>query len=184
MIVGLTQRVLTHNGQVYDSTDHDWYRFLEGHTPVYIPNIPTQDFVTLAKQLDCLIITGGDDSTVRRLTEIRIATEMLKLQKPIVGVCHGCFLLTELLDGEVGKINGHHNTTHLVTYNECKLEVNSFHSLYIIKEPPSSQVLARDEDGNCEAWIDRTIAGIVWHPERMENPVLPTEVESLLCLKN
>ena len=180
MVVGLTQRVLIHNGQAYDSTDHDWYRFFEGHALVFIPNLPEQDFAALADQLDCLIITGGDDSTVRRVTEIRIATEMLKRQKPIVGVCHGCFLLTELLGGKTGNIDNHHNTSHVVVVDGKQTQVNSFHSLCIVQEPATSEVLAQDTDGYCEAWIDGAIAGIVWHPERMDNPVLPKKIQDLL----
>jgi gamma-glutamyl-gamma-aminobutyrate hydrolase PuuD len=180
MIVGLTQRVFIHNGQAYDSTDQAWYRYLEGHTPVFISNVPEQDFKSLANRLDCLIITGGDDSTVRRLTEIRIATEMLKLQKPIVGICHGCFLLTEMLGGTVKEVDNHYNTEHTVYYNNQEFTVNSYHSLSI--RSVTGQALVLDQDDNVEAWIDGNIAGVVWHPERMNTPWLPNEITQLLSL--
>jgi hypothetical protein len=31
-----------------------------------------------------------------------------------------------------------------------------------------------------EAWIDGKLAGVVWHPERMDNPWLPDEIHNLL----
>jgi hypothetical protein len=31
-----------------------------------------------------------------------------------------------------------------------------------------------------EAWIDGPLAGVVWHPERMNQPWLPDEIEDLL----
>jgi hypothetical protein len=42
-------------------------------------------------------------------------------------------------------------------------------------------VLAYDDQGNCESWIDGKIAGIVWHPERMSQPWIPEEIEQLFA---
>ena len=180
MIVGLTQRVLTHNGQVYDSTDQAWYRYLEGHTPVFVCNRLDQDFAQLAQDIDCLIITGGDDGALRRTTELKLATEMLKLQKPIVGVCHGCFLLQDVLGGAMNDVEDHHNTEHAVIYQGQKHTVNSYHTISIETPHEKAEILAVDADGNTEAWIDGNIAGVAWHPERMDEPWLPTEIHNLL----
>ena len=180
MNIGLTQRVLFHNKKAYDSIEHGWYRFLKEHTLFFLPNRLDQDFAELANTLDCLIITGGDDSALRRTTELKLATEMMKQQKPIIGVCHGCFLLQDVLGGDIVDIDNHHNTEHIVIYNDKKFTVNSYHVLSIKKLHSSGKVLAVDEDNNIEAWIDNNIAGVVWHPERMETPWLPTEIEELL----
>ena len=44
----------------------------------------------------------------------------------------------------------------------------------------TATVLVVDPHGNCEAWIDKTIAGITWHPERMDDPWIPDEIQDLL----
>jgi gamma-glutamyl-gamma-aminobutyrate hydrolase PuuD len=178
MNIGLTQRVLVHNKQAYDSTDQAWYRYLEGHTLSFIPNRTNQDFKHVADTLDCLIITGGDDSPLRRVAELKIATEMMKQQKPILGVCHGSFLLQDVLGGTIESIDNHYNTEHTVYYNDQEFTVNSYHMLSIKSACGNTVVI--DNDGNTEAWIDGNIAGVVWHPERMEHPWLPTEINNLI----
>lgn len=182
MNIGLSQRILYHKGRAYDSIEHGWYPYLKGHTLFFIQNIIDQDFDLLESQLDALILTGGDDSTLRRITEIRIASRMLKNHKPILGVCHGCFLLTDLLGGIVKSVDGHLDTEHTINYFNDQFMVNSYHTLTIKQPHSTATVLATDSEGNCEAWIDKNIAGVVWHPERMEIPFLPTEIQQLIKL--
>jgi gamma-glutamyl-gamma-aminobutyrate hydrolase PuuD len=180
MNIGLSQRVLLHKNRAYDALEHGWYSYLKAHTLFPIANRPNQDFHALANQLDCFIITGGDDSTVRRLTEVRLATYMIARRKPVIGICHGAFLLTELLGGEIAEIGNHIDTEHEINYFGELITVNSYHSLAIKTPQRSATILAYDDAGNCEAWIDGTTAGIVWHPERMDKPWIPEEIESLL----
>ena len=78
MKIGLSQRVLLHKNRAYDSLDQGWYQYLDGHTLSVIPNTPNLlDFGAIAKELDAFIITGGDDSTIRRVTETKLASNML-----------------------------------------------------------------------------------------------------------
>lgn len=181
MKIGLTQRVLFHKGRAYDSIEHGWYSCLKEHTLSFVQNRIDQDTDLIADQIDVLIITGGDDSTVRRIVETKLATAMLIRNKPIIGICHGCFLLTHLLGGCVVEIADHMDTEHLISYQGQTYNVNSFHRLGIDQAPPTSTILAQDLQGNCEAWIDNKIAGIVWHPERMDEPFIPQEIKNLLC---
>lgn len=181
--IGLTQRVLIHKGRAYDSIEHGWYSYLKDHTLTFIANRTDQNFNKLSDNLDALIITGGDDSAHRRLTELKIATAMLKRQKPIIGICHGCFLLTDLLGGSVKEIDCHMDTSHSIWYFGEEHLVNSYHNLAIGSVHKTATTLAVDHEGNTEAWIDSTIAGIVWHPERMTLPWLPDEIEHLLKVK-
>ena len=180
MKIGLTQRILTHNGQAYDSTQHGWYSYLKGHTLVPIPNRTDQDFETLAVDLDALIITGGDDSVLRRAVELKIAGQMTLRRKPVIGICHGAFLLTDVLGGTVEDIIGHHNTEHTVMYFGDTYQVNSYHTLAITKLPVTATALTYDPEGNIESWIDGNVAGVVWHPERMKQPWVPDEIQNLL----
>lgn len=171
-----------HRGRAYDSIEHAWYRFLDGHKLIFIPNTLEQDFAELTDQLDCVIITGGDDSVPRRATELKIATSMMISQKPILGICHGAFLLTDVLGGVVNSVTGHSDTEHTVHYNGREILVNSHHNLGIERLHSSAHSVAHDADGNCEAWIDGNMAGIVWHPERMDNPFIPAEIQQVMKL--
>ena len=181
MNIGLSQRVLLHKNRAYDALEHGWYSYLKAHTLFPIANRPTQDFNDLANKLDCFIITGGDDSTVRRLTEMRLATHMIARCKPVIGICHGAFLLTEILGGEIAEINNHTDCEHEINYFCELVTVNSQHSLAIKTPQKSATILAYDDHGNCEAWIDGNTAGIVWHPERMQHPWIPEEIKLLFA---
>jgi gamma-glutamyl-gamma-aminobutyrate hydrolase PuuD len=180
--IALTQRVLYHKGRGYDSLEHGWYRYLKDHTLTFIPNRTDQDFEHIADTVDCLIITGGDDSSLRRAVEFKIASAMMKRMKPILGVCHGAFMLTDVLGGAVDLCHGHMDTEHEVDYFGQTKVVNSFHSQAIKHLHTTAKGLAYDADGNCEAWIDGNMAGVVWHPERTDTPWLPSEMEILLKL--
>ena len=180
MNIGLTQRVLFHKNRAYDSIEHGWYSYLKEHTLIFIANRTDQDFEKLAEELDALILTGGDDSAIRKTVELKIATQMMVRQKPIIGVCHGCFLLTDSLGGTVGSCITHMDTSHIVYYFGDEHTVNSHHTLQIKEPHKNATVLTVDPEGYCESWIDGNIAGIVWHPERMLVPWVPEEIEDLL----
>ena len=180
MNIGLSQRILYHRGRAYDATEHQWYQYLQDHTLIYLPNILEQDFAALADQLDAFVITGGDDSTLRRTVELKMATAMMQRFRPVIGVCHGAFLLTDLLGGSVSDVVGHYGTEHSVEYFGELRSVNSYHDLAIKKLHSRGTVLCQDLEHNVEAWIDGNLAGVVWHPERMSKPWLPDEIEHLL----
>ena len=153
---------------------------MRGHTLFYLPNTLNIDFDSIADHLDSFIITGGDDSTLRRTVETRLASVMMQRNKPVVGICHGAFLLTDLLGGTVEEVDAHSDTNHPVLYfGEVKI-VNSFHSRGITKLHNTGTTLCTDELGQVEAWIDGKLAGVVWHPERMDRPWLPDEIHNLL----
>lgn len=180
MIIGLTQRVFYHNGQAYDATDQAWYKMLSHHTLIPIANRTDTDVEKITENLDAVILTGGNDPRIRRITETRIASSMLLKRKPIIGICHGAFLLTDLMEGTVSDVDGHYNTEHNVYINGKTHTVNSHHSLKIETPPPGVDVIAVDDEGNCEAWQYQSITAMVWHPERMATPFLPNDLDKLL----
>lgn len=176
MRIGLTQRVLLHQGRAYDSLEHSWYEFLQGHTLVSIPNrLPIS-----VPDIDVLIVTGGDDHPVRNQVEHELIDHMQSRNVPVIGICHGCQLLTTKLGGFVVLVDDHMNSYHEVEYQGEQHLVNSYHTLRIQHPPPSATVLARDPDGYAEAWISGHTAGVMWHPERMIQPWWPAEVAQLL----
>ena len=176
MRIGLTQRVLLHRGRAYDSLEHSWYEYLQGHTLVSIPNrLPVS-----IPDLDVLIITGGDSHPVRNQVEHELVDHMLTRNVPMIGICHGCQLLTQKLGGSVVPVEDHQDSYHEVFYQDESHLVNSYHKLRIECSPPGATVLASDPDGYPEAWIQGRIAGIMWHPERMAQPWIPEEIQLLL----
>lgn len=180
MKLGLSQRVLLHKNRAYDALEHGWYSYLQTHTLFPVANNYKQNFSRLAEQLDCFVITGGDDSTIRRVTEIRLATQMIARHKPVIGICHGAFLLSDILGGKIIEVEGHSDCEHQINYFGEILTVNSHHTLAIKNTHASAITLANDDEGHCEAWIDGKTAGIVWHPERMTQPWIPDEINNLL----
>ena len=176
MRIGLTQRVLLHKGRAYDSLEHSWYEYLQGHTLVSIPNrLPIS-----IPDIDMLIVTGGDSHTVRNQVEHELVDIMLARDIPVIGICHGCQLLTQRLSGTVVPVDGHMDSHHIVTYQGEPHLVNSYHRLRIEQLPPDATVLAFDPDGYPEAWILGRTAGMMWHPERMIKPWIPAEIQHLL----
>jgi gamma-glutamyl-gamma-aminobutyrate hydrolase PuuD len=180
MKIGLTQRILYYKGRAHDSIEHNWYNKLTNHTIVPIANKPGQDLHSLANNIDVLIITGGDADPIRTNVELNLVANMVTLQKPIIGVCHGCFLLTKLLRGEIQSIDNHMDLPHEIIYKQQRHIVNSYHTVCITNPPKNATVLAVDPDGHCEAWILGNIAGVVWHPERLENFWLPHRIATLI----
>ena len=177
MRIGLTQRVLFHRDRAYDSLEHSWYEFLQGHTLVSIPNRLCSQF----PDIDLLIITGGDDHPIRNQIEHELVNSMLARDLPIIGVCHGCQLLTQRLGGSVVPVADHQDSYHEVFYQDESHLVNSYHRLRIERSPPGATVLAQDPDGYVEAWIQDRTAGVMWHPERMVKPWIPPEIQLLLA---
>ena len=180
MKIGLSQRILYHRGRTHDAVEHEWYSYLKQHTLTCVPNTLTQDFSSLADTLDAFLITGGDDSMLRRPVEIQLATAMMQRNKLVIGVCHGAFLLADLLGGKVERVLGHSDTTHDVNYFGDVISVNSYHNLAITELHKTGTKLCIDDNAHTEAFIDGKLAGVVWHPERMQVPWLPDEIEDLL----
>lgn len=170
MIIGLTQRVLLHKGRAYDSIEQSWYSCLKDHKLVIIPNRDDVDI-----DIDLLIITGGDSNPRRDQVEVKLLNLFLNI-KPIIGICHGAFLLTQHLGGKLDTTDNHMDCEHTIVVGNSKKMINSFHTLQIKDPPPNSTTLATDESGHCEAWIKDNVSAIVWHPERMDIPYWPEQI--------
>jgi gamma-glutamyl-gamma-aminobutyrate hydrolase PuuD len=182
MNIGLTQRIFYYNDIAYDCLEHGWQQLLSGHTHFSIANNPEQDFEKLVKDLDFIIFTGGDASPIRLKTEIRLLTECYKQNKPILGVCHGALLINQLEEGINAECEGHYNTKHNVIMNKKVYTVNSHHQNKILSLPQNFEIVAITKEGDIEAFKhkQRNIWGVVWHPERMDKPVLPNDLEKIL----
>ena len=162
-----------------DSLERSWYSLLAGHEIILAPNIPNKDFDT---NWDCLIITGGGDSIDRHLTEDKLFKLADSNNKPIIGFCHGAFVINELSGGINSSIDGHAGVEHTVEMEGSTHTVNSYHTQFIDKLALGFKSMATDQDGNCEAFQHQSKPqwGVLWHPERMKHPLLPSQLLNFL----
>ena len=64
MKIAITQRQLTIRGITYDCLEQGWFRFLQGHELITIPNIPNIDV-----DADMIVFTGGETNDNREQIE-------------------------------------------------------------------------------------------------------------------
>jgi gamma-glutamyl-gamma-aminobutyrate hydrolase PuuD len=176
MKIGITQRQVAINDIVYDCLEQGWFYMLNDHELIVLPNL-----VHIDVHIDLLILSGGNDSEARYQTELNCCTWALEHDIPIIGVCHGAFFLNELNSGTNSSIEGHHNTLHEITMEGRTRKVNSYHTTCIKELGNDLEPIAWCDD-QIEAFKHKTksVWGLVWHPERMEIPVLPKELENLI----
>ena len=163
---------------VFYSLERAYYNLFESHTLIPVPNtviVPDYDY-------DCLVLTGGPDSLARNNTENKLFNHALEKAVPIIGICHGAFAINDIVGGINGSIEGHVDQDIEIHMEGKNHIVKCFHSQSIESLAVDYEALAHDLDGNIEAFKHKVlpIYGIVWHPERMEVPVLPSEVKKLL----
>ena len=174
------------NNFLFDCLERSWYSFLGNHHLIPHANTRTVDETI---DFDCLVLSGGTDSAARNVTENLLFVHAIKRKKPILGICHGAFVVNELSGGVNSSstcydyIPAHDNTEHEVMMDGKKVLVNSYHGQTITQLGPQMVPLAiHEQDETIEAFKHQAlpIYGIVWHPERMDVPVLPEEVAILL----
>jgi len=182
MIIALTQREVDIRGWQYDCTSQAWYQFLQRHTMRLIPNRTGDSKKWHLKGVDCLLLTGGDASPNRNRVEEFAVNYFLDQGLPIIGVCHGAFFLNHYLGGRNGDIEGHMDTRHKITMEGHEHYVNSYHTLSLDRLSNELDATAWDKQGHPEAFKHRyqEVWGVLWHPERMDQPVLPTDLQELL----
>jgi putative glutamine amidotransferase len=169
------------NRLVFDGIERAWYTFLADHELIVIPN--TVNLVYIGSlDFDCVVLTGGPDSQARHLTENMLYAVARERGVPIIGICHGAFAVNDLSGGINGQVHGHDYGEHDIVMDGIVWSVNTFHSQSIAELGPNMVVIAKDLNGNIEAFEhkDEPIFGIVWHPERMSQPVLPNSVRQIL----
>lgn len=160
----------------FDAIEHGFYEMFKDHNITALLN-RKQDIKKLAEEHDLLILSGGDDAPQRLITEIDAIKHFRLLNKPILGICHGAFLLTQLMDGKLIEIDGHRRTRHKISYKYRCRTVNSYHGAAITEPPSEAEILVKDADGNIESWIRDNVMAIVWHPEREEDFWVPDEIK-------
>ena len=129
-----------------------------------------------------IILSGGNDLNEfpeREQTENQLIEYCLDKNKPIIGICRGAQKLNQYFGGSVIKIQSHVGTLHDVWQNGKRLPklVNSFHNYGIFEHTLSGEMtpVCSCDDGSIEAFRHKIhpLLGIMWHPERMDDPCAP-----------
>ncbi|WP_339253037.1 gamma-glutamyl-gamma-aminobutyrate hydrolase family protein [Sporosarcina sp. FSL W8-0480] len=183
-----------------------------GGIPFVIPTGVESDVEQITTLLDGLIISGGGDvnpllfneeplpqlgnvTPERDSIELELLRHMLKLDKPILGICRGHQLLNVALGGTLYQDIISQNTNPILQHNQNakrehqshavhiekgtilesiaatdKILVNSFHH-QALKDVPSPLIVSgKASDGIVEA-IESTnhhfVVGVQWHPEAL-----------------
>lgn len=176
MKIAITQRQTVINGITYDCLEQGWYRLFFEHELIIVPNL-----IHIDLDVDMLVLTGGNHTEARRKTELWCCEQADRTGIPILGVCHGAFFLNYALGGINAEITGHRNIEHTVTMEGEEHIVNSYHEQCIYELGKNLKPIAWT-DHHTEAFkhVDKPIWGLVWHPERMEDPVLPSDLRKLI----
>lgn len=176
MKIAITQRELTVRGITYDCLEHGWFHFLQEHEIIPVPNVPNIDI-----DVDMIVFSGGDNTDNRSNTEKMLFDYAIKNHLPILGVCHGAFLLNRIFGGSNHSILGHQNTEHPIKIGQEFYIVNSYHSGCILNLGDELEAFAW-ADEFVEGFKHRTLPiwGLVWHPERMEHPIIPQDLKDIL----
>lgn len=180
MRIAISQReeAIGGSGLTHDCLAQVWYTFLRKHEIIPIPNVDVdRDY-----DFDMLFLSGGNASLARLHTELKLYNYAMDKGLPIVGICHGAFFICEITGGTCGDVEGHRNTEHVVAMEGHNVIVNSYHGSNIISVGKDYEAIAVDLDGNIEGFKHKTkpVWGLVWHPEMMEVPVLPKELDEML----
>jgi N5-(cytidine 5'-diphosphoramidyl)-L-glutamine hydrolase len=200
--LGITQRVenIAAYSERRDCLDQRWSVLADelGYIPIPLPNIGNKSVSKLldSLQLDAIILSGGNSITQlnpgaldvapeRDAFEIALINEASIRAIPILGVCRGMQMINLYCGGQLSTIKGHVAVRHKLNiapeYSEYILEtVNSYHNwaIKLSDLAPDLIPIARDEQGNIEAFIYKTQAmlGIMWHPER-ERPFKQQDIK-------
>ena len=120
MKIAISQRQTIINDRTYDCLEHTWHKTFKGHDIYPIPNI-----VHLDLECDLLVLSGGENTQERFLTEINCYNYAMVTNVPILGVCHGAFLLNYVYDGLNKEVKGHQNTTHDIEMEGEIIKINN-----------------------------------------------------------
>ena len=177
ILISTIEQIRPPRNFVFDALERAYYNFFKGHTLIPAPNtikVPENDY-------DCLVLTGGPDSVARNNTENLLYADALHKDKPIVGICHGAFAINDICKGKNGFVEGHLDSEVTIILEGVEHTVKCYHSQSIQRLADEFIPIAYDKQGNIEAFKhnSKPIYGLLWHPERMTVPVLPTEVKKL-----
>ena len=194
--IAFTQRVeiCKKTNEIRDSLDQKWIDLASKLKllPIILPNTDKKNIskLFLKHTPDIIILTGGNDIHIKNSIktiniskkrddfEIALIKYAIKKSVPLLGVCRGMQIINIFFKGKISQIKDHVNKKHKIYYSEkydnyFTNTVNSFHNWGIKKKDLSTQLneIAVDQSGNIESFVhkNKSIIGIMWHPERRNN---------------
>jgi len=183
-----------------------------GGVPIVLPNLEMDGIEEIASTIDGLLLTGGGDIDPtlfgeeplpglgnivpeRDRFEVALIHKMLKLNKPILGICRGAQILSIAMGGDMyqdiysqrdGSLLQHDQQapnwhgSHFVEVTEGsllrkivgvdKFKVNSYHHQALRNMPEGFIVSGVASDGVIESFESTNhtfVMGVQWHPESL-----------------
>ena len=172
-----------------------------GACPVLLA--PSRNVADIALRIDGILISGGSDLHPSYYTEdvnyeikiverdrsgfeFAIIHEIIKLKKPVLGICYGMQLINVAFGGslyqdikqQVPAAIGHREGWHTIKIDDNKLidrgefKVNSSHHQAVKVIGQRLNAIAFSADGIVEAVYSEDypfLLGVQWHPERMKD---------------
>ena len=172
-----------------------------GACPVLLA--PSRNVADIALRIDGILISGGSDLHPSYYTEdvnyeikiverdrsgfeFAIIHEIIKLKKPVLGICYGMQLINVVFGGslyqdikqQVPAAIGHREGWHTIKIDDNKLidrgefKVNSSHHQAVKVIGQRLNAIAFSADGIVEAVYSEDypfLLGVQWHPERMKD---------------
>jgi N5-(cytidine 5'-diphosphoramidyl)-L-glutamine hydrolase len=199
---GVTMRITEATGykEYRDSIAMDWSNYFLSEFPdstwVFLPNIREKSvdyFNNLG--LNVLVLSGGDNIGIypqRDATELALLHFALQKNIPVIAVCRGMQLVHVHFGGKMKTGDKHFKKLHRATSHEILLkdkvvEVNSYHENKIVENSlhASFNILAKSkQDNSIEAFENKSVLAMMWHPERDYNIPLWNKNLILNFLKN
>ncbi len=183
-----------------------------GGVPIVLPNLEMDGIEEIASTIDGLLLTGGGDIDPtlfgeeplpglgnivpeRDRFEVALIQKMLKLNKPILGICRGAQIMSIAMGGDMyqdiysqrdGSLLQHDQQapnwhgSHFVEVTEGsllrkivgvdKFKVNSYHHQALRNMPEGFIVSGVASDGVIESFESTNhtfVMGVQWHPESL-----------------
>ena len=182
-----------------------------GGIPIILPTAPEEAARSYADIIDGLILSGGYDvdpsfygqdtraltgitCPERDLSELSLTDEMVKKNKPVLGICRGLQIINSLFKGTLHQDLSYYKDAYLKHQQETPMKhatqkvsikagsyladligeeaaINSLHHQLINEVGEGLEVVSRAKDGAVEAVEcmedGRSILAVQWHPEDM-----------------
>jgi putative glutamine amidotransferase len=179
-----------------------------GGIPVFLP--PLVNTVSYAKMIDALLIPGGSDINPsyyheemlpqvkpvpheRSDFEISLLKTVMKLNKPVLGICYGMQLINvaangtlyQDIDTQFSSDIDHRKDYHKIVIqenrflNKGEFSINSTHHQAVKKLGTGLEGFAFSSDNLIEAFQAKDypfLVGVQWHPERLLEESLSLEL--------
>ena len=195
-LVLVTQRIdiFPERSEIRDSLDQKLIDFLStlGILPIPVSNTLVshpKGLENLCKKLkpNGVVFSGGGklgDCINRDKTELFLFNYAKENNLPLLGICRGMQIMSQINGGEIEFIQSHVNTRHKLIPSDKKVAipkvVNSYHEYGLRSCPTGFDVIATAEDGSIEAIKHNILPwlGLMWHPER-EVPFSKSDLEKI-----